>query len=254
MISPASTNPKVTEMGDYIFRVCFIDPFQGTVMSKFALSRGWKNVAVLTDVKQDYSVGLSQFFKEHFEGRRNDRQGAELLSGDKDFKPQLTSIKAANPDAIFARGYYTEAGFIANQARQLGITAPLLGGDGWVAVRLCEVGGHRAGRLLLFEPLLARRTVAASSGFHKKVSKPSTARSRTRWRRSVTSRDDPRPKRSSAPGRPKAQSCARRSRRQRIIRHHRQDHARRADATPQAGCHSDYQGWAGLSFVETVAP
>ena len=66
MISPASTNPKVTEVGDYVFRICFIDPFQGTVMSKFALSRGWKKVALLTDVKQDYSVGLAEFFVKHF--------------------------------------------------------------------------------------------------------------------------------------------------------------------------------------------
>src|SRR5687768_9415007 len=66
MISPASTNPKVTEVGDYISRVCFIDPFQGTVMSKFALSRGWKKVAVLTDIKQDYAVGLAEFFKKHY--------------------------------------------------------------------------------------------------------------------------------------------------------------------------------------------
>src|SRR3954449_2454469 len=66
MISPASTNPKVTEVGDYIFRVCFIDPFQGTVLAKFALGKGWKRAAILTDVKQDYSVGLTQFFKEYF--------------------------------------------------------------------------------------------------------------------------------------------------------------------------------------------
>ena len=66
MISPASTNPKVTEVGDFIFRVCFIDPFQGTVMAKFALGKGWKKVAILTDVKQDYSVGLAEFFVKHF--------------------------------------------------------------------------------------------------------------------------------------------------------------------------------------------
>ena len=80
MISPASTNPKVTEVGDYIFRVCFIDPFQGTVMAKFALSKGWKKVAVLTDVKQDYSVGLAEFFIKDFTANGGaDRQGAEVL-------------------------------------------------------------------------------------------------------------------------------------------------------------------------------
>jgi len=142
MISPASTNPKVTEIGDHIFRICFIDPFQGTVMSKFALSKGWKRVAVLTDVKQDYSVGLSQFFKEHFT-----KNGGTIVSeqnyssGDKDFKAQLTTIKGGNPEAILASGYYTEAGLIASQARELGITAPLLGGDGWDSPSLVEVGG-----------------------------------------------------------------------------------------------------------------
>lgn len=143
MITPASTNPKVTEIGDYIFRVCFIDPFQGTVLSKFASNRGWKNVAVLTDVKQDYSVGLSHFFREHFT-----KSGGTIVSeqsyssGDKDFKAQLTSIKGANPEAIVVSGYYTEVGLIASQARQLGITVPLLGGDGWDSPSLLEVGGQ----------------------------------------------------------------------------------------------------------------
>lgn len=142
MISPASTNPKVTEVGDQIFRVCFIDPFQGTVLSKFALSKGWKKVAILTDVKQDYSVGLSQFFKSHIV-----ENGGEVVSeqsyssGDKDFKAQLTAIKGTQPDAILASGYYTEAGLIALQARELQITVPLLGGDGWDSPSLVEVGG-----------------------------------------------------------------------------------------------------------------
>lgn len=143
MISPASTNPKVTEVGDYIFRVCFIDPFQGTVMSKFAQSKGWKNVAVLTDVKQDYSVGLAEFFIKDFK-----ESGGQIVkeqkysTGDKDFKPQLTSIKAAKPDAIFVPGYYAEVSLIAKQARLLGIKAPLLGGDGWVGDSLLKVAGN----------------------------------------------------------------------------------------------------------------
>jgi branched-chain amino acid transport system substrate-binding protein len=142
MISPASTNPKVTEVGDYIFRICFIDPFQGTVMSKFALSKGWKKVAILTDVKQDYSVGLSQFFKEHFS-----QNGGTIVSeqsyssGDTDFSAQLTSLRGKAPEAILASGYYTEAGLIAKQARQLGLSAPLLGGDGWDSPSLVEVAG-----------------------------------------------------------------------------------------------------------------
>ena len=142
MISPASTNPKVTEVGDYIFRTCFIDPFQGTVIAKFALARGWKKVAVLTDVKQDYSVGLADCFVDGFTAH-----GGEIVreqkysSGDKDFKPQLTSLKAAKPDAIFVPGYYAEVALIAKQARLLGIKVPLLGGDGWVGDSLLKVAG-----------------------------------------------------------------------------------------------------------------
>ena len=142
MISPASTNPKVTEVGDYIFRVCFIDPFQGTVGAKFALGKGWKNVAVLTDVKQDYCKGLADFFKEAFT-----KNGGTIVkeqsysTGDKDFKAQITSIKAAHPDAIYVPGYYAEVALIARQAKQLGLKVPLLGGDGWVGDSLIPVAG-----------------------------------------------------------------------------------------------------------------
>ncbi len=142
MISPASTNPKVTEQGDFVFRVCFIDPFQGTVLSKFSLNKGWKKVAILTDVKQDYSVGLSEFFKAHFVGNGGVIVSEQSYSsGDKDFKAQLTAIKASGPDAIVASGYYTEAGLIALQARELQLNVPLLGGDGWDSPSLVEVGG-----------------------------------------------------------------------------------------------------------------
>ena len=142
MISPASTNPKVTEVGDYISRVCFIDPFQGTVMAKFALSKGFKKLAVLTDEKQDYSKGLAQFFKETLA-----KSGGAIVkdqsysTGDKDFRAQLTSIKAAHPDAIFLPGYYAEVSLIARQARQLGLKVPFMGGDGWVGESLLPVAG-----------------------------------------------------------------------------------------------------------------
>lgn len=143
MITPASTNTKVTEVGDYIFRTCFIDPFQGTVIARFALSKGWKKVAVLVDVKQDYSVGLAENFIKNFTAN-----GGEIVreqkysSGDKDFKPQLTSLKAARPEAIFVPGYYAEVALIAKQARLLGIKVPLLGGDGWVGDSLLKVAGQ----------------------------------------------------------------------------------------------------------------
>lgn len=143
MISPASTNPKVTEQGDYIFRVCFIDPFQGTVMAKFAHETlKAKKVAILRDVKNDYSVGLANFFIETFK-----KSGGEIVTdvsysaGDTDFSSQLTAIRAKKPDAIFVPGYYTEVGLIARKAKDLGITAPLMGGDGWDSPRLIEIGG-----------------------------------------------------------------------------------------------------------------
>ena len=142
MVSPASTNPKVTETGDYIFRVCFIDPFQGAVLSKFMLQKGWTKAAILMDVKQDYAVGLTEFFKAHFL-----KNGGTIVSeqsyssGDKDFKAQLTSIRATNPEAILVAGYYNEAGLIAGQARELDMNVPLLGGDGWDSPSLVEVAG-----------------------------------------------------------------------------------------------------------------
>lgn len=143
MISPSSTNPKVTEVGDYIFRVCFIDPFQGTVMAKFAKNTlKAQKVAILSDVKAPYSVGLAEFFKKQFLA-----DGGTIVAepkyngGDRDFNAQLTAIKATNPDAIFVPGYYTEAGLIALQARRLGINVPLFGGDGWESPKLIEIGG-----------------------------------------------------------------------------------------------------------------
>jgi branched-chain amino acid transport system substrate-binding protein len=143
-ISPSSTNPKVTETGDYIFRVCFIDPFQGKLLAEFA-KRSLKahKIAIFSDVSAPYSVGLAENFKEPFVAG-----GGEVVSeqkytgGDKDFKAQLTAIKAANPDAIFVPGYYTEAGLIVAQARQLGITIPIFGGDGWEAPELIQIAGN----------------------------------------------------------------------------------------------------------------
>jgi len=143
MVSPSSTNPKVTEVGDHIFRVCFIDPFQGTVMAGFAANTlKVKKVAILRDVKNDYSVGLANFFTESFK-----KAGGEIVldqsysAGDIDFKAQLTAIKAKKPEAIFVPGYYTEVGLIARQARGLGLRVPLMGGDGWDSPKLTEIGG-----------------------------------------------------------------------------------------------------------------
>ena len=143
MVSPSSTNPKVTAVGSYIFRVCFIDPFQGTVMAKFAKNElHLTKVAVLTSVSSAYSVGLAKYFKERFISDGGEIALEQKYSeGDKDFRSQLTAIKAAGVDGIFVPGYYTEAALIAKQARELGITLPLFGGDGWEAPQLIEIGG-----------------------------------------------------------------------------------------------------------------
>ena len=142
MITPSSTNPRVTQVGDYIFRVCFIDTFQGIVMAKFATNTlKVKNVAILRDIKNEYSVGLAEVFTENFTKMGGAIVGNESYSeGDNDFNAQLTSLKGKNPEAIFIPGYYTEVALISRQARQLGITAPLLGGDGWDSARLWEIG------------------------------------------------------------------------------------------------------------------
>ena len=144
MISPSSTNPKVTEIGNYIFRVCFIDPFQGTVMAKFAKETlKIHRVAVLTLVSSAYSVGLAKYFKQRFTD-----DGGEVVieqkytEGDKDFNAQLTAIKAAGVEGIFVPGYYTEAALISRQARELDMKIPLFGGDGWEAPELVKIGGE----------------------------------------------------------------------------------------------------------------
>ena len=143
MITPSSTNEQVTLVGDYIFRVCFIDPFQGEVCAKFARENlGAKSAAILKDIRNDYSVGLAKAFNETFTALGG-KIAAEVAysEGDKDFRGQLTQIKSSKPDIIFVPGYYTEAGLIAQQAREQGLTQPLLGGDGWESPKLLEIGG-----------------------------------------------------------------------------------------------------------------
>lgn len=146
MISPSSTNPKVTETGDFVFRVCFIDPFQGKLLSDFASKTlKVKRVAILSDVSSAYSVGLAQYFKQPFvAGGGQVLVEQKYTSKDKDFKAQLTAIKGANPDGICVPGYYTEVGLIVKQARELGLTVPIFGGDGWEAQELIQIAGGKA--------------------------------------------------------------------------------------------------------------
>jgi branched-chain amino acid transport system substrate-binding protein len=142
MISPASTNPTVTQEGNYIFRVCFNDDFQGGALANFASGTLKANkVAILTDVKSDYSKGLAKSFKAKY-SNNGGNIGTELdfNGGDKDFKGQLTAIKSDNPDAIFLPGYYNDVALICIQAKQLGMNIPIFGGDGWESESLLTIG------------------------------------------------------------------------------------------------------------------
>lgn len=143
MISPSSTNPRVTAIGDMIFRVCFLDPFQGYAAAKFARDHlKAARAAALFDQGQAYSTGLKDYFSEAFT-----RLGGTVVStqafsgGDQDFNAQLTTIRGAGADVLFIPGYYTDVGNIAIQARRLGITVPLLGGDGWDSAQLAAIAG-----------------------------------------------------------------------------------------------------------------
>ncbi|MEO6588210.1 MAG: ABC transporter substrate-binding protein [Pyrinomonadaceae bacterium] len=143
MISPSSTNPQVTEKGDYISRVCFIDPFQGSVMAKFAANTlKAKTAAIFGDVNSDYSKGLTKFYEEEFVKLGGKVVAKEYYTqDDPDFKGQLTKIRQLNPDVIYIPGYYGQVGIIAKQARELGMKQPLLGGDGWDSPDLWKLGG-----------------------------------------------------------------------------------------------------------------
>jgi branched-chain amino acid transport system substrate-binding protein len=143
MVTPTSTNPKVTEVGDYIFRVCFIDPFQGFAMAKFARENLKLNkVAVLRDLNSDYSTGLTDVFTRKFTEMGGKIVAVETFnSNDSDFRAQLTAIKRAAPDGLYVPGYYSEVGVIAKQAKELGLACPIMGGDGWDSEKLFELGG-----------------------------------------------------------------------------------------------------------------
>lgn len=133
MIAPAATMESITDAGDYVFRACFIDPFQGTVGGKFASENlGKSNAAVLYDIGNDYSVGLYENFKTAFEANGGTLVAAESYNtNDKDFNAQLTKIKSANPDVVYLPDYYSTVALIAKQLRAQGIDAPIVGADGW---------------------------------------------------------------------------------------------------------------------------
>ena len=149
MITPTSTNPKVTvgedgKRKDYVFRACFIDPFQGTVGAKFAVdSLKARTAAVMYDVGNDYSKGLADYFKASFEQRGGKVAAFESYAKDDvDFSALLTKIKQTGPDVLFLPDYYNKVGLISKQARQLGVTATFLGGDGWDSPEMAKIAGE----------------------------------------------------------------------------------------------------------------
>jgi branched-chain amino acid transport system substrate-binding protein len=144
-IALSATNPLVTKGNEYYFRVCFIDPFQGTVMANYAFKEvKAKKAVIIREVSNDYSVGLAKFFADAFKKLTADPSAilAELNynTNDQDFTAQLTTVKSMKPDVIFAPGNYTESALIIKQARELGVTAPFLGGDTWEAPEFVDVG------------------------------------------------------------------------------------------------------------------
>jgi len=145
VVAASATNPLVTQNNDYYFRVCFIDPFQGKVMANYAYSKlNAKKVAIVQEVSNDYSVGLAKFFTDSFKQLTGDQNAIVAVSnyntGDQDFTAQLTNIKGKNPDVIFAPGNFTESALLIKQARQLGIKAPIIGGDTWETPEFIDIG------------------------------------------------------------------------------------------------------------------
>ncbi len=143
LLSPASTNAKVTKLGNYIFRSCFVDDFQGVVIAKFtAEDLNLKKAAILTDVKNDYSTGLTTILTDDFPKLGGTIVAKESYqAGDSSFKTQLINIKAANPEIVFLPGYYTEVAQILKDARELGLNCPFIGGDGWDSDLTLKNGG-----------------------------------------------------------------------------------------------------------------
>jgi len=170
MITPSSTNPRVTEVGDYIFRVCFIDPFQGNAMARFAFTNlGVRKAVIFRDVNSDYSRGLAKTFDETFQ-----KLGGKVLpeqtyiQTDYTYKTQLRKIRRLKPDAIYLAGYYGQVGIIAKEARQLGMNMPLLGGDGWDSPEIWKLGGTALRNSYITNHFSAEDPAIAIKSFVKK--------------------------------------------------------------------------------------
>jgi branched-chain amino acid transport system substrate-binding protein len=151
-VGASCTNPQVTAGNDFYFRVCFLDPFQGTVMANYAIQNGARTAAVITQLGDDYSSGLGSYFVEAFNNLAG--EGAvvseqQFQTNQSDFKAILTNIKASNPDVIFAPSSITTAPLIIKQARELGITVPIMGGDTWENATIIENAGADAEGIVL---------------------------------------------------------------------------------------------------------
>ncbi len=177
MITHASTNPRVTKGKKYVTRACFIDPFQGAVMAKYALDNNLKTAVVVTDAKQDYSVGLSKAFKKAYTAGGGKIVKTVLInSGDKDFNAQVAAIKSANPDIIAFTGYYNEAALLVKQARDMGVKTPFIGADGVGFPQLIEIAGKAAEGFMYtdhFNEAAAKSPEAKAyvEAYHKKYNK-----------------------------------------------------------------------------------
>lgn len=162
------TNPLVTLNNDYYFRVCFIDPFQGTVMANYAFNElGAKKAAIIQDVQNDYSVGLSKYFVDAFTELTGDPDSivatTSYNAGDQDFSAQLTNVRSLNPDVIFAPGNYGESALLIKQARDLGMDLPILGGDTWESPEFLSIGGDAVEGIVLSTHFTAEKPVTATS-------------------------------------------------------------------------------------------
>lgn len=146
VVAASATNPLVTAGNEYYFRVCFIDPFQGTVMANYAYNvLGARKAAIVQEVSNDYSVGLAKFFTDAFVGLTGDKDAvvevANYNTNDTEFSAQLQNVASKNPDVIFAPGNYTESALLIKQAREQGIELPFLGGDTWETPEFIQIGG-----------------------------------------------------------------------------------------------------------------
>ena len=146
MISPSSTNPEVTQKGDFIFRSCFIDSFQGIIIAEYAYKKlNLRKAAVLFDNGNDYNKGLAQFFEQQFKNLGGEIVASEAFTDEDkttDFRAQLTTIKAAKPEFLYLPNYYAASATILMQAKELGLDIPAGGGDGWDSPKLVEIGGQ----------------------------------------------------------------------------------------------------------------